>query len=343
MTYRWWYGLALPALAGIGTVGWRLIAGEWPGELRGLFAGAAGTAIVGVPALIPVWLQLRREGLEQHASRLTTFDQRDAVNRQISELEDSGPHDDASARATELKLAVEHREYLTSVLAQQTLLEEAPTSGASVHPDAAPASKAELERLRDLLDESILATDILDAPGWNARGFALYRAERFDQALKALDRSLALDDQATAVHLSRYLVLEKLGRHEEALASADRTIELSPEDWLGFTSRGVALGRLGRHEEEFSAFDRATELNSSPGNRYNRSCALSMLGRFQESIEEIELALASGYEEWALIESDDELDPLRSDPEYGPRLRELIDRYKNADDNADAEDETTED
>ena len=68
-----------------------------------------------------------------------------------------------------------------------------------------------------------------------------------------------------------------------------------------------------------------------------------MLGRFQESIEEIELALASGYEEWALIESDDELDPLRSDPEYGPRLRELIDRYKNADDNADAEDETTED
>ena len=336
-------GLLVATFALGSVLGWLLLDPVRRDDLASV-AGAGG-GILGAVALLervgsPLWFQFRRDSREAHGSRLETFAQRDGVNHRISELEDDGPHEAGSGRETELQQAIEHRAYLTSVLAQQQLLQETPPTPSSSGGEAQPATATEVSELRRLLDESRLATDILDAPGWSLRGWAFYRAERYEQALQALDRALALDDTDAETHSQRSAVLLHLERYRDGLAAADRAIALSPEHAIAISNRGIALGGLKRHEEELAAFDQAMELDPSPIHQYNRTCALSMLGRLPESIEELERALGNGYASWGLIESDDELEPLRSDPEYGPRLRELIERYKNAGDGD--EDETTE-
>ena len=303
-TWLRWAGAIVATLVVTGFVGvliWLLIDSER--REAGTLTGVAGALIAGLLALervgAPLWFQFRREGREQHGSRLDTFAQRDAVNRRISDLDEGGPYDGGSARATELAQAAEHRDYLTGVLTHAEVLKGVPRGVLSTESRDVPAlDPDELERLRGLLATSSGATDVLDAEGWFLRGNAAFQAER----------------------------------HEEALAAYDRAIELRSDDADAHYNRGIVLGELDRHEQALAAYDRAVELRPYfPVGHYNRACGLGKLGNFEEALAALERAFELGYENWDLVESDDDLNLLRDHPEYGPRLRELIERHRDDD------------
>ena len=62
--------------------------------------------------------------------------------------------------------------------------------------------------------------------------------------------------------------LSNLGRFEEALAACDRALALDPND-ASWNNKGNALNDLGRYEEALAAYDRALALDPNVAMAWN--------------------------------------------------------------------------
>ncbi len=111
------------------------------------------------------------------------------------------------------------------------------------------------------------------AYGWSHLGVALYTAERFEKALEAHDRAIAIIasgqgeiDSNGANQMSRGRTLLRLGRSEEALQSIDRalTAAMGPRNRaMALISRAEALLDLERPEPAREDAERALALAGS--------------------------------------------------------------------------------
>ncbi len=97
--------------------------------------------------------------------------------------------------------------------------------------------------------------------GWNGKGLALYDLKRYDEALAAYDRALALDPAYAIAWYSKGLALYALNRHDEALAAYDRDRALDPANAVAWYSKGAALYDLKRYAEALNAYDRGFDRN----------------------------------------------------------------------------------
>ncbi len=83
---------------------------------------------------------------------------------------------------------------------------------------------------------------------------------RPEEALKSLDRALALQPGLAAALSNRGFTLRELARFDEALESLDRALAIEPNYAAAHGHRGKALSEMGRLKESFAAFLRAGEL-----------------------------------------------------------------------------------
>jgi len=124
------------------------------------------------------------------------------------------------------------------------------------------------------------------------RGNAENRLGRWQPALAAYDRAIALDPQFAYAHCNRGAVLERLGRWDDALASYDRALALTPDDVLTHYNRGSVLKQLGRFEEALTSYDRAISLKADYADAHvNRGNVLQELSRFDEAIGSYDQAI----------------------------------------------------
>lgn len=123
MRYRWWYGFVVsPSFGAIALAAWRLITGDWPGDLGSLATGAGGGLVAAAAAVMPLYLRYRRDIRESRVDHRATFRERNEVNQFIMELAADGPHLPDSEALIALAGAIEHRMYLTSLLAGDNVL-----------------------------------------------------------------------------------------------------------------------------------------------------------------------------------------------------------------------------
>ncbi len=95
---------------------------------------------------------------------------------------------------------------------------------------------------------------------------------------------------------------------------------------------GNAYTRAGRYEDGLRVDQKLTNLQpANPIAHYNFSCSLSLLGRVDEALEELEASFRLGYREYNHIISDPDLDNVRKDR----RFIELIERYLRGDQRSD--------
>jgi len=108
-------------------------------------------------------------------------------------------------------------------------------------------------------------------PAWPeallALGNALQALERHGDAVDAYDRALAQDRQAGRADLwcARGAALKKSGRLDEALASYDQALRLRPDYALAAHYRANVLRALGRTDEAIAGYRRALELGADAG------------------------------------------------------------------------------
>jgi predicted TPR repeat methyltransferase len=124
-------------------------------------------------------------------------------------------------------------------------------------------------------------------------GLALLKLNRFEEALEAFDRALAIKADYAEALTRRGDALLGLGRQADALASYNRSLRYRANDPETLNNRAAILIDLGRLSEALTSLDQA--LGIAPGYveaLHNRATALIALKRHTEALSCCDQALA---------------------------------------------------
>jgi len=88
-----------------------------------------------------------------------------------------------------------------------------------------------------------------------------HRQQRYDLALKELDKSLAVDPTFDRTYFNRGDVLAKMGRYEEALREFRRAVELRPDRMQYYNNLAGHLTKLGRDQEALEVLLEGMQVN----------------------------------------------------------------------------------
>jgi serine/threonine protein kinase/Tfp pilus assembly protein PilF len=159
-----------------------------------------------------------------------------------------------------------------------------------------------------------------DVASWIDRGY--HRAEKDPQgALADFEKALELNPRSCqALQNKASILAERLGRIEEAIAILDKAVTLYP----GFTparlGRGVLLARLGKRKEAHEDARQALAISDQAATFYQASNIYALTSRQVpedkwQALPLMSIALRGGYG-LDIVEQDDDMAPIRQDPEF---------------------------
>jgi tetratricopeptide (TPR) repeat protein len=321
-------------------------------------SGAIGGGITGAIAVLVSWRTLQhtveRDKAQDYFSSL-----KDVIASQekaVQEAQEGSEREEAARKLAELRedLRLESKGWRDTHRPPEIVPRGA------IRADAPKPLAEEVEQLRQWLANTSKAPPTLLTVGDHfIRGNAYYEAGDYQQALEAYNRALELRPDLPEALSNRGILLRRLGRYEEALRDYNRALELRPDLPEAMLNRGVALGKLRRYEEALKDENRALELRPDDPNTlanrsstltslgryddalrdvnralelkpgystalYNRACLCSLMGRFEELLRDLEAAIKGDEKYRQMAKTDEDFEKLRSDPEYGPRFRELV-------------------
>ncbi len=127
---------------------------------------------------------------------------------------------------------------------------------------------------------------------WYRLGAILSLAGRYDEAIAAYQRAIALDPKVAAPHNGLGNVYAQLGRYDEAIAAYQRAIALDPKFAAPHNNLANVFAKLGRFDEARREYQERIRL--APENPFTPLVALGVIARHQglpESDEHFQHAL----------------------------------------------------
>ncbi len=125
------------------------------------------------------------------------------------------------------------------------------------------------------------------------RGNGLYAQNRYQKALSAYEKALALDPKADDTWIQKGNVLYDLERPAEALQAYEQALVLDPQNANVWNNKGNAWAVLERPAEALSAYEQALTLDPQAADVWNnKGTVLQGLQRPEEALEAYEQALA---------------------------------------------------
>jgi tetratricopeptide (TPR) repeat protein len=120
------------------------------------------------------------------------------------------------------------------------------------------------------------------------------------------------------------------GQWAPAVKLYESLVQSEPNNGRAWFNLGYALHYSREHARAIEAFEHARQLDyNRPVTHYNIACAYSMLGQRELAFEWLERAVDEGYEANGYINSDRDLDNLRSDPRFQRFIRLARDEKRN--------------
>ena len=95
---------------------------------------------------------------------------------------------------------------------------------------------------------------------WNYEGMDLIYLKKYYEAIKALDRALAIDPKYENALINKGTACLRLGRYQESMAAFNRVIEFDPENADAWNRKGVVLKKMGCKIQAADAFAKAKKL-----------------------------------------------------------------------------------
>jgi predicted O-linked N-acetylglucosamine transferase (SPINDLY family) len=127
----------------------------------------------------------------------------------------------------------------------------------------------------------------------NLYAIAASQLGQLEEADRALQQAIGIDDRSEVLHYNRGTILRQLGRFADALASFDRALALNanaPDSW---NNRGIVLKSLGRAAEALESFARALALRPDHAETlFNQANTLVQLRRPVEAVAVYQNSLA---------------------------------------------------
>ncbi len=145
---------------------------------------------------------------------------------------------------------------------------------ASARPELAESAMAEFEALHEL-DEKLkphlrrLEADPTDLPARYAMAKVYLRAERMPDAMRELDRMLAIDPTFAPALDARVRIHLSLSEWGEGHVWAARLTRARPDNVMAFLYLGMAAGAVGAVDEAVGAYRRAIQIKPDEPTGYN--------------------------------------------------------------------------
>lgn len=118
---------------------------------------------------------------------------------------------------------------------------------------------------------------------WNNEGAGLLIEGKYEEALKAFDRTLEINQQNTMAWSNKGFTLYLLERYEEAIGCCDKALVIDPQDVGAWNNKGLALYGLGQYEEAIKCFNKVLDIDPQHTvSQNNKEAAFNKLGRTEE-------------------------------------------------------------
>lgn len=99
---------------------------------------------------------------------------------------------------------------------------------------------------------------------WHNHGCALCQTERYQEAIAAFDKAIALNRNYCQAWNNRGNALSALKRYAEALSSYDKAVALNPRYHQGWFNRGLLLAEMQAYGNALQSYERAIALHPDP-------------------------------------------------------------------------------
>lgn len=127
--------------------------------------------------------------------------------------------------------------------------------------------------------EAFLAQYPAERRAWTTLAYLYAEKSRFDDAISAFERGLALGTREAATLFNYGFALQKVGRHAEALRAFEEAVALQPNLDRAWYGMGISLIHDGRFHEAIEKLTEAGRLQPmSPFPRYQLAAAWFKLG-----------------------------------------------------------------
>jgi tetratricopeptide (TPR) repeat protein len=117
-------------------------------------------------------------------------------------------------------------------------------------------------------------------------------------------------------------LLEKKEKLEKALKDFQKSLSLQP-GYTEFDQNNIAavLAVKRKYEQKLDLFRRISEVQPDSAEAdYHIACIYSRKGQIRQSISWLNQAIAKGFDRRELIETDSDLDFIRDDDNFPPRV-----------------------
>lgn len=152
----------------------------------------------------------------------------------------------------------------------------------------------ETDRFQEALNayNRAIALDINSSEAYWGKCYSLNALEKPTEAIAFCDKALTLNADYPEALWSKGYALDKQQKHQEALKLYDRAIALRPDFAEAWSNKGTTLLLLKRPADALEAFNQATRLDPTLAEAWNnQGAALWSLRRFDEAIASVEHAL----------------------------------------------------
>lgn len=157
---------------------------------------------------------------------------------------------------------------------------------------------------KDKIDEAIIIwtsiANILErndnreraAMAWFYVGSLHKKKEKFENSMKAYDKSIRLNPNSSNAYNSRGNLKASLQQYESSIDDYDEAIVIESGNPVYYNNRGASKSNLGQYESAIDDYDNAIKHKSNYAKAYfNRGKSKAQLNRTDEAREDIEEAL----------------------------------------------------
>jgi len=150
----------------------------------------------------------------------------------------------------------------------------------------------------------------------------MVRAGRYEEAIRAAHRSLAIDPDYTRLRTTLGWALLRSGRTDEGVAELERAVAAEPDDAMWLAQLGEAYGLTGRREQALEILKRL-ESWPRPVSAYHLAYVYTGLGEFEKALDQLEHAFETGRGAMFGLKGSFLFTPLRGHPRFTALLKRM--------------------
>ncbi len=127
----------------------------------------------------------------------------------------------------------------------------------------------------------------------NSRAYALFRLQRYDEAVTAYDTLFKVQTNLPEPYCNQGVAYEQMNKSENAIVAFDTCARLDPSNIFPWYRKGRALLSLGKPQDALDAFNHCTQITISDAEIWNyKGVAYLQAGQYQDAVDCFKSALS---------------------------------------------------